>query len=83
MTSLDRTPAEEGPEAELLRSTERERLRSVVRGDVQRAGELHAEDFQLINPLAGSISKEQYLGGIRSGQIRYLYWEPEAIAVRL
>ena len=73
----------EDRDAELLRSTERERLRALVTGDVERAKQLHTEDFQLINPLGGVLSKEQYLGGIGSGQIRYLSWEPESIAVRL
>ena len=67
----------------LLRSTERERLRALVAGDVERAAQLHADDFQLINPLGGALSKDQYLGGISSGQIHYLYWEPEAIVVRV
>ena len=70
-------------EVELLRSTERERLRVLVAGDVERAAQLHTEDFQLINPLGGVLSKEQYLGGIGSGQMHYLYWEPESIEVRL
>jgi Domain of unknown function (DUF4440) len=70
-------------EVELLQSTERERLRALVSGDVGRAAQLHADDFQLINPLGGALSKDQYLGGISSGQIHYLYWEPEAIAVRI
>ena len=79
----DRIPVGEGRDAELVRSTERERLRALVTGDVQRAAQLHTDDFQLINPLGGALSKEQYLGGIGGGQIRYLYWEPEHIAVRL
>jgi hypothetical protein len=83
MTSSDRTPSGEDREAEILRATERERLRALVARDVARANQLHAEDFQLINPLGGALSKEQYLGGIRSGQINYLFWEPESIAVRL
>ena len=83
MTRSERTSAGEDRDAELLRSTERERLRALVTGDVERAKQLHTEDFQLINPLGGALSKEQYLGGIGSGQIRYLYWEPESIAVRL
>jgi ketosteroid isomerase-like protein len=73
----------EDRDAELVRSTERARLRALVTGDVQRAASLHTDDFQLINPLGGALSKEQYLGGISGGQIRYLYWEPEGIAVRL
>jgi hypothetical protein len=82
MSSSHRTTHKD-QEAELLRSTERERVRVLVAGDVERAAQLHTEDFQLINPLGGALSKEQYLGGIGSGQIHYLYWEPESIAVRL
>ena len=47
------------------------------------AQELHADDFQLINPGRGSLSKEQYLGGIASGQLKYLLWESDQIHVRL
>lgn len=83
MTSADRSPVPEDRDVELLRSIERERLHTLVSGDVDRAGQLHSDDFQLINPLGGALSKEQYLGGIRAGQIRYLYWEPESITVRL
>jgi hypothetical protein len=83
MTKSDRAPSGADQDAERLRATERERLRALVGGDVERAGQLHTEDFQLINPLGGTLSKEQYLGGISSGQIHYLYWEPESIAVRL
>ena len=73
----------EGSEVERLRATERERLQALVAGDIARATRLHADDFQLINPLGGALSKDQYLGGIGSGQIRYLHWEPETIAVRV
>jgi hypothetical protein len=83
MASSEQRSASEGKDVERLRSTEHERLRALVTGDMQRAAQLHSDDFQLINPLGGALSKEQYLGGISSGQIRYLYWEPEAIAGRL
>lgn len=62
----------------MIRATERERLRALVEGDVAAARLLHADDFQLINPRGESVSKEQYLGGIQSGQIDYLVWEPES-----
>jgi hypothetical protein len=70
-------------EADLIRATERERLRALVEADVARARQLHADDFQLINPLGGSLSREQYLAGIGSGELDYLFWEPDSIAVRL
>ena len=69
--------------ADELRATERERLRSLVDADVETARRLHADDFQLINPLGGSMSKDQYLGGIASGGIRYLEWKPREMAVKL
>ncbi|MDQ3222401.1 MAG: nuclear transport factor 2 family protein [Gemmatimonadota bacterium] len=69
-------------EADVIRATERERLGALVSADLETARRLHADDFQLINPSGGSVSKEQYLGGIASGQVDYLAWEPESIAVR-
>lgn len=84
MIRSNRGSAEEDQaEADILRATEQERLRSLVAADVVRAHELHADDFQLINPLGGVLSKEQYLGGVGSGQLDYLFWEPESIVVRV
>lgn len=78
----DQTNRSSIAEIELLRATERKRLQSLVEANMEIANQLHADDFQLINPLGGSLSKEQYLGGIASGEINYLRWEPEEIAVR-
>lgn len=69
--------------SELLRETERARLRALVAADLDRARELHAPDFQLITPTGAALSKDQYLGAIASGQIRYLAWDPSDIAIRL
>jgi hypothetical protein len=65
-----------------LRATERERLRSLVDGDVETARRLHADDFQLVNPSGAALSKEQYLGQVASGELDYVSWEPETIEVR-
>ena len=77
------TPSSPQAEADLIRATERERLRALVEANMEVARQLHADDFQLINPRGGSLSKEQYLEGIASGQLDYLVWEPESIEVRL
>ena len=69
--------------ADELRAAERKRLSSLVAADVETARHLHADDFQLINPLGGSVSKEEYLGGIASGDIRYLKWKPGRIEVKV
>lgn len=69
--------------ADELRSIEKERLRSLVDADIVTARRLHADDFQLINPNGGTLSKEQYLADIASGALDYKEWEPEEIQVRL
>lgn len=66
-----------------VRTVEHERLRALVDADLEVSRRLHADDFQLINPLGQSLSKDQYLGAIASGQVDYLVWEPEEIAVRV
>lgn len=70
-------------EADLIRNNERMRLRALINGDMVVARQLHAPDFQLITPIGASLSKDEYLGAIASGYIKYLVWEPEEIDVRL
>lgn len=70
-------------EADVIRATERQRLRSLVDADMKVASQLHADDFQLINPRGETYSKERYLGGVASGEFNYLMWEPEAIEIRM
>ena len=60
------------------------RLRALVEADLTIAEPLHADDFQLINPVGETLTKAQYLGDIASGEIDYRVWEPDsAIAVRV
>jgi hypothetical protein len=75
--------AEHPTEAELLRVTELLRLRALVEANIEIADELHADDFQLITPSGGVLSKTEYLGAIASGYLHYLVWEPEAVEIRL
>jgi ketosteroid isomerase-like protein len=69
--------------ADQLRAIERARLRSLVDADMATARRLHADDFELINPVGGTLSKEQYLRRIASGELDYLEWEPVEILVKL
>lgn len=59
-----------------IRALETERLRSLVEADMLVADRLHADDFQLVNPSGRTFTKEQYLGGIASGALDYLVFEP-------
>lgn len=83
IVAMNATAGSAQPAAEELRATERARLRALVAADMAAADRLHADDFQLINPLGGALSKAEYLGAIASGDIDYVLWEPEAIEVKL
>jgi Domain of unknown function (DUF4440) len=72
-----RRPDETDSDAEVVRNTERDRV------DVDAARQLHSDEFQLVTPEGEVLSKEQYLGAIASGALRYLVFEPGPIAVRL
>lgn len=59
-------------DADVVRATERERIRALINADMEVALQLHADDFQLITPLGAAFSKEEYLGAVAAGQIKYL-----------
>lgn len=70
--------------AALLRAHERDRLRALVEADMATAEALHADDYQLITPGGGTISKAEYLAGVADGTLRYRRFEPDGyMAVRL
>lgn len=58
-----------------MANTERRRLRALVEVRLVEADALHAPDFELVHPSGGVWSKEQYLGGIASGDINYRRFE--------
>jgi hypothetical protein len=70
--------------ADRIRAIEQTRLRALVDADITVAGPLHADDFQLINPVGEALSRGDYLGAIASGDLDYLVFEPASpIEVRL
>jgi hypothetical protein len=69
---------------ERMRTLERQRLSALVKAEVDVAAPLHADDFQLITPFGMTLTKAEYLGGIASGEINYLVFEPDGeIAVHV
>ena len=70
-------------ESEAIRVIEGKRLRALLQKDFDTAGQLHADDFQLITPYGDLWSKEQYFENLASGQtIEYVACEPGPIDVR-
>ena len=70
-------------DADRLREMECARLRTLVSAEIDQARQFHAPDFQLITPIGAALSKEDYMGAVASGQLKYLTWQPGDIAVRL
>jgi hypothetical protein len=69
-----------------IRALERRRLRSLVEADLDVARALHSPDYHLITPGGASMSRDDYLGQIASGELDYAVFEPEAesdVSVRL
>lgn len=80
-TGADATDARS--EAELIQATERERVRALVDANLDVARRLHADDFQVINPLGRVSSRERYLSGVAAGTTDYLAWDTDSVTVRL
>ena len=61
-----------------VQAIERERLAALLKADIQTAGQILADDFQLITPLGAVFSKDQYLGAVAAGVIKYVVMELES-----
>lgn len=59
-----------------LEEIERRRLRALADADVAAAAALHAPDYQLITPNGSELTRDDYLGDIGSGRLRYTKFEP-------
>ncbi|WP_228851800.1 nuclear transport factor 2 family protein [Aegicerativicinus sediminis] len=71
-------------ESDKLITIEETRLKALVDGDIDLAASLHADNFELINPVGETLTKQQYLGGIEKGEIDYKVFEPiSKIRVRI
>ncbi len=62
--------------AKALPDLERLRLRALADGDTDTAAPLHADDYQLITPNGSPMTKDDYLGDVRSGRLPYHVFEP-------
>jgi hypothetical protein len=71
-------------EKEVLRATERERLRALREADMAVAERLHADDYQLIPPTGETWSKREYLDAIATHALHYREFEPVSpVAARI
>jgi hypothetical protein len=65
-----------------LLALERQRIAALLAADIASLQRLHAPDYQLITPNGRTFTRERYLSMIEAGSLRYLRWEPGAMALR-
>jgi hypothetical protein len=83
MSSVPDASAVGLPSPELLLEAERRRLRALVACDIELARSLHAGDYELITPGGSTITGDEYLGDVASGELNYVLFEPASeIAIR-
>jgi hypothetical protein len=72
------------PDPAFFRELERRRLRSLVEADLEVARSLHAEDYQLVTPGGATLTRDEYLGAVASGELRYDVFEADSeVAVKV
>lgn len=69
--------------ADHLRARERQRTQALVERNLELAGRMHAPEYQLITPAGKTFDKAGYLEAIRTGDLAYVSWEPDAMDVRV
>ena len=70
--------------AEEIRAVELRRTRALVDRDLKTAREIIADDFELIPPPGGALTKDGYLAGFENGTFGYERWDYDSpIAVRV
>jgi hypothetical protein len=70
--------------AGFFRELERQRLGALVKVDLDLLERMHSPDYQLITPGGATLTRDDYLGGVESGQLDYRVFEPASdIAVRV
>ena len=71
-------------DTEAIRTIQRERSAALLAADIPAARGIHADDFQLVTPLGAVFSREEYLGAVEAGIIKYLAMELDSpVDVRL
>ena len=76
-------PVQDPAIAELIRDRERQRTQALVAKDLERAARMHAPEYQLVTPAGKTFDKAGYLEAIRTGDLAYVSWEPDAMDVRV
>jgi Domain of unknown function (DUF4440) len=70
----DTSRTDSGDIAAVVRATERQRLRALLAHDFGTTQKLHADDFELINPLGEVVSREQFIDS--GAAFAYTEWKP-------
>jgi len=69
--------------ADVIRALEMRRTQALVEKNLELADRMHAPEYRLITPAGKALDKAGYLEALRSGDLTYVAWEPDAMDVRV
>jgi len=72
-----------GDPARQVLAVERARTEALDRGDISALGRIMADDVRYVHASGHVDTRESYLEGIRSGQLKYIFWKPEGLHVQM
>lgn len=65
-----------------ISALEQARIAALVQANGAVLQQLHAAEYQLITPSGNALSRDRYLALLASGELHYMRWDAETMAVR-
>ena len=72
-----------GEIARQVLAIEHARTEALTRGDVPALERIMADDVRYVHASGHVDTRETYLDGIRSGQLKYIFWKPKGLHVQV
>lgn len=77
------SPSDTSEGAKQVMASEEARVTALEHSDVAKLDRIMADDVTYIRASGKVDTKKSYLEAIRSGQLRYISWQPKALHVRM
>jgi ketosteroid isomerase-like protein len=75
--------AQSSDAARQVLAVEQARVEALDHGDIPALERIMADDVRYVHASGHVDTRESYLDGIRSGQLKYIFWKPEGLHVQM
>ena len=82
-SALLAAPPEKGQAEKEVMATEAARTSALVHSDLSALDRIMADDVTYVHASGKVDTKKSYLAAIRSGELRYISWQPKELHVRI